>query len=144
MKLRDHPLTCHQNAPSWPPVWVCVTTGGTSVLTGEVGTLIRASMHDLHECRISLRMQNGEHEYVGHLLIDDSDFCLDRLPRSTAAHPGADHSYRRFRFRCRNKSHVRVIAACRLPSPGHHSNKPRPGSPRVRKRESRPIARRKP
>jgi len=77
MKLRDHPLTCHQNAPSWPPVWVCVTTGGTSVLTGEVGTLIRASMHDLHECRISLRMQNGEHEYVGHLLIDDSDFCLE-------------------------------------------------------------------
>ena len=44
-------------------------------------------MHDLHECRISLRMLDGENEYVGHLLIGDSDFCL-QVCRALQQHIG--------------------------------------------------------
>ena len=75
MKLREHPLLSHKGQPSWPPLWVCIDDKGRGII-GEVGNLTNVTMHSLDECRISLGMNNGQNEYVGHLLFDDQNVCL--------------------------------------------------------------------
>ena len=74
MKLREHPLLSNQGLPSWPPLWVCLDDEGRA--SGEDGNLTKIIMNLLGECRISLRMNNGRNEYVGHLLLDDQTLCL--------------------------------------------------------------------
>jgi hypothetical protein len=77
VKLREHPLLSHKGLSSWPPLWVCMDDIGSGIVHAEIGNLTRVTMQNLDDSRISLRMNNGRHEYVGHLLFDDQNFCLN-------------------------------------------------------------------
>jgi hypothetical protein len=42
----------------------------------ETGIVRSVVMADLHDCRIILRMEDGEHAYLAHIYFDNYDFLV--------------------------------------------------------------------
>ena len=76
MKLRDHPLTVYKGLRSWPPVWVRTDDPSKTPNEAEAGIIRSVVMTDLHDCRITLHMEDGTHSYLAHLYFDNYEFCL--------------------------------------------------------------------
>jgi len=74
--LRYHPLMRYRGVRSWPPIWTCVERPGNKHPRAEMGILqevLPSDAEPLNRCFLCI-----EHEglnYLGCLMIDDSDFC---------------------------------------------------------------------
>jgi hypothetical protein len=79
MHLRDHPQMSFQGTPNWPPVWVSskdVWKNLRQVLHGEIG-ILKQVLRDPDRCdRIYLLVDHEGAEYVGALLFDEDEFCI--------------------------------------------------------------------
>ena len=62
--------------PSWPPIWVHIADPlKRPFKSDEIGVLTQVGLHDQEECRIYLRMHDGDADYFSRLLFDDPAFC---------------------------------------------------------------------
>ena len=76
MQLRDHPTVLNENW--WPPMWVRVDDPSKHPLEGddEAGTLTQVRILDLKNSTLSMRMSHQNRDYVTHLQVRDTEFCL--------------------------------------------------------------------
>jgi hypothetical protein len=75
MKLRDHPLLSYHGVASWPPVWINIRDFEANKLTGEIGVLTHAILHDDVPTKCYLAIEFKRVQYLGSLIFEDRVFC---------------------------------------------------------------------
>jgi hypothetical protein len=78
VKLRDHPLLSYRGIARWPPVWINIRDFEdfeAKKLTGEIGVLTHALLHDDVPTKCFLAMEFERVQYMGSLIFEDPAFC---------------------------------------------------------------------
>jgi len=75
VKLRDHPLLSYRGIASWPPVWINIRDFEAKKLTGEIGVLTHALLHDDVPTKCFLAIEFERVQYMGSVIFEDPAFC---------------------------------------------------------------------